>query len=154
MRSTPASWARNNTVTPSYRAVPFWFAVAPTVSTKVLISRGTPRFSSDTRSAVGSVAFDDEVENAVSITVRMRRKNSTANPRQQRHRKRIHAEHVQAKPISTVTTNHASAKSRSKPKRAVVVNNRQATAKGRQHHQVDDFRGNLKQDSRPGSAVE
>jgi hypothetical protein len=39
--------------------VPFWFAVAPTVSTKELMSRGTPRFSSETRSAVSSVAFDE-----------------------------------------------------------------------------------------------
>jgi hypothetical protein len=42
--------------------VPFWFAVAPTVSTKLLISFGMPSSSSPTRSAVGSVALDDEVE--------------------------------------------------------------------------------------------
>ena len=57
--------------------MPFWLAVAPTVSTKELMSRGTPRFSSETRSAVGSVAFDDDVEKAVIMTVLMRRKNSS-----------------------------------------------------------------------------
>ena len=61
--------------------MPFWLAVAPTVSTKLLISRGTPRFSSATRRAVGRVAFEDEVENAVSITVLTRRKNSSGEMR-------------------------------------------------------------------------
>jgi hypothetical protein len=56
--------------------VPFWLAVAPTVRTKLLISFGTPRFSSEIRRAVGSVAFDDDVENAVTMTVQTRLKKS------------------------------------------------------------------------------
>ena len=62
-------------MTPSYSAVPFWFAVAPTVSTKFVMSGRTLRFSFVTRIAVGSVTFDELVENAVSITSRMPRKN-------------------------------------------------------------------------------
>ena len=45
-------------------------AVAPTVRTKLLISLGTPRFSCETRRAVGSVALDELVENAVISTGR------------------------------------------------------------------------------------
>ena len=75
--------------------MPFWFAVAPTVSTKLLISRGTPRFSSETRSAVGSVAFDDDVEKAVMITVLIRRKNSSGLMRERIATDgRVDAEHV------------------------------------------------------------
>jgi len=42
--------------------------------------------SSEMRSVVGSVAADDEVENAVSITVLMRRKNSRGGMRDSSHR--------------------------------------------------------------------
>ena len=52
------------------------FAVAPTVRTKLFISLGTPRFSSETRNAVGRVALDDEVENAVTMTSQTRLKKS------------------------------------------------------------------------------
>ena len=54
-------------MTPSKSAVPFWFAVDPMVSTKRETCDGSLRFSSATRSAVGSVAFDDAVEKAVII---------------------------------------------------------------------------------------
>ena len=52
------------------------------MSTKVLISRGTPRFCSEIFRAVGSVAFEDEVENAVTMTVLMRLKNSIGEIRE------------------------------------------------------------------------
>ena len=54
-------------MTPSKRAVPFWLAAAPTVSTKRLTCGGSRRFSSATLSAVGSVAVHEAVEKAVSI---------------------------------------------------------------------------------------
>jgi len=55
--------------------VPFWFAVEPMVSTKREICGGSRRLSSATRSAVGSVALLEAVENAVSIASSMPRKN-------------------------------------------------------------------------------
>src|SRR2546425_2154516 len=98
------------------------------------MSRGTPRFSSDTRSAVGSVAFDDDVEKAVSITVRMRRKKSRGEMRESTATEMEYTPNMcSASPPRTVNTNQASATSRSKPKRAVVVNSRHATAKGAIH---------------------
>ncbi|MNE92359.1 hypothetical protein D3C80_1900730 [compost metagenome] len=42
-------------------------AVAPTVSTKRETRRGRPSCSSATRSAVGRVALDEAVENAIKI---------------------------------------------------------------------------------------
>ena len=76
-RSTPKNWARKITVTPSNSAVPFWLAVAPTVSTKRDTVRGRPSFSSATRSAVGRVALDEAVENAITIASWMPRKKAT-----------------------------------------------------------------------------
>ena len=72
--STPKACARNSTVTPSNSAVPFWLAVAPTVSTKREIRLGRPS-SSATRSDVGRVALLEAVENASSIASCAPRKN-------------------------------------------------------------------------------
>ncbi len=55
--------------------MPFWFAVEPTVSTKRLTWGGSPSSRSATTSAVGRVALLEAVENAVSMAVRMPRKN-------------------------------------------------------------------------------
>ncbi len=66
-----------STVTPSKSAVPFWFIDAPAVSTKRATLGGSRRFSSATLSAVGSVAFEDAVENAVIAAIRTSRKNCT-----------------------------------------------------------------------------
>ena len=63
-------------MTPSNRAVPFWFMVAPMVSTKRLTFGGRCSSSSATRSAVGSVALLDEVEKAVTMASWMPRKNT------------------------------------------------------------------------------
>ena len=76
VRSTPKNWARNNTVTPSNSAVPFWLAVAPTVSTKREIRLGRRSSSSATRSAVGRVALLDAVENAIRLASCVSRKNA------------------------------------------------------------------------------
>jgi hypothetical protein len=46
--------------------VPFWFALAPTVSTKREIVGGNFRFSSATRIDTGKVALLEEVANAVT----------------------------------------------------------------------------------------
>ena len=73
--STPKNWARNSTVTPSNNAVPFWLAVAPTVSTKREMFFGRCSFSSATRSDTGNVAFDEAVENAITIASCTPRKN-------------------------------------------------------------------------------
>ena len=53
-------------MTPSNRAVPFWFAVAPTVSTKREIRRGSFSFSSAALMAIGRVALDYAVEKATT----------------------------------------------------------------------------------------
>jgi len=58
-RSTPASCARNRMVTPWCRAVPFWFAVAPTVSTPVV----SPEPSTEGSSVTASATFTDPVGN-------------------------------------------------------------------------------------------
>ena len=71
--STPKNWARKITVTPSNNAVPFWLAVAPTVNTKRDTLRGKPIWSA-TRSAVGRVALDEAVENAISVASWISRK--------------------------------------------------------------------------------
>ncbi len=65
--SMPKNCARNSTVMPSNIAVPFWFAVAPIVSTKRAIRPGRCNRSSATRMAVGNVALDDAVANAITI---------------------------------------------------------------------------------------
>ena len=57
--------------------MPFWFAVEPSVSTKRATERGSFSSSSATRSAVGSVALLDAVENAVIIAARLPLKNAT-----------------------------------------------------------------------------
>ena len=49
--------------------------VEPSVKTKLLISRGTPTFSSETRKASGRVALEELVEKAIAITSSMERKN-------------------------------------------------------------------------------
>jgi hypothetical protein len=49
------------------------FIVAPSGITKPAISFGTPNSSVAVRIVVGIVAFDDEVENAVTISVRQPR---------------------------------------------------------------------------------
>ena len=79
LRSTPKNWARNSTVTPSNRAVPFWLAVAPTVSTKRDTRLGNFSFSSATRSAVGRVALLDAVENAIRLASCVSRKKATGD---------------------------------------------------------------------------
>ena len=64
--SMPKNCARKITVTPSNIAVPFWFAVAPIVSTKRATRSGRCSRSCATRSAVGKVAFDDAVAKAMT----------------------------------------------------------------------------------------
>ncbi|PUE93939.1 hypothetical protein C7T79_12420 [Xanthomonas oryzae pv. oryzicola] len=66
LRSTLKNCARKITVTPSNSAVPFWLAVAPTVSTKRDTRGGRP-ISSATRRAVGRVALLEAVENAITV---------------------------------------------------------------------------------------
>ena len=75
LRSTPKTWARNSTVTPSNSAEPFWFIDAPAVSTNRAIARGSPSSVSATRSVVGKVAALDAVANAVVSASREPRKN-------------------------------------------------------------------------------
>ena len=67
VRSTPKNWARNSTVTPSNRAVPFWLAVAPTVRTKRAILRGSFSCSSAAFNDTGREALDEAVEKATTI---------------------------------------------------------------------------------------
>ncbi len=76
LSSTPKNWARKITVMPSNSAVPFWLAVAPTVSTKRDTLLGRP-ISSATRSAVGKVALLEAVENAITVASRVARKNAS-----------------------------------------------------------------------------
>src|SRR5690606_27082088 len=75
-RSTPNTWARNSTVTPSYSAVPFMFIVAPSGSTKPAIGGGTPSSPCATAMLVGSVALLELVENAVTMLARLRFQNA------------------------------------------------------------------------------
>ena len=69
------NWARNRTVTPSNKAVPFWLAVAPTVRTKRAIFRGSCSCSSAARRANVSEALDEAVEKATIMGSRTPRKN-------------------------------------------------------------------------------
>ena len=55
--------------------MPFWLAVAPTVSTKRDTLRGRCSFSSATCSAIGRVALLEAVENAITIASCEPRKN-------------------------------------------------------------------------------
>ena len=64
----------NSTVMATKIAVPFMFIVAPRGSTKPETSRGTPNCCSESRIVVGSVAFEELVVKAVSITVLMARR--------------------------------------------------------------------------------
>ncbi len=75
-RCTPKTWARKRTVAPSKRAVPFMFMVAPRGRTKPAIWGEMPRSRSAVSMVVGRVALLELVEKAVTITTRMRRKNS------------------------------------------------------------------------------
>src|SRR5690606_4866966 len=75
--STLNTWARNRTVMPSKRAVPFWLPVLPMVSTKWAIGFGILSFSMLTRMAVGKVALLELVEKAVSVTSPMSFMNCT-----------------------------------------------------------------------------
>src|SRR3546814_5945392 len=81
VNSTPKNWARKRTVTPSNIAVPFWFAVAPMVRTKRATLRGSFNSVSATRSEVGSVAFDDAVENAITDASCVSRKKALGDRR-------------------------------------------------------------------------
>src|SRR5688572_7392924 len=76
VRSMPKNWARKITVTPSNIAVPFWFAVAPMVSTKRDTRRGSFSRSSATLSEVGSVALDEAVEKAIRLASCVSRKKA------------------------------------------------------------------------------
>src|SRR5690606_5093405 len=67
LNSTLKHCARNNTVIPSNRAVPFWLAVLPMVNTKLAIGLGTFDFSMLTAMAVGRVAVLELVEQAVIV---------------------------------------------------------------------------------------
>ena len=82
-------------MTPSNRAVPFWLAVAPTVSTKRAILRGSFSSVSAARSETGRVAFDDAVENATTIGSRTWAKNANGflPPSSSTHQ-RVDDEHV------------------------------------------------------------
>src|SRR6185369_17611345 len=92
---------------------------------------GTPRFSCETRRAVGRVAFDDEVLKAVSMTVLMRRKNSSGGIRDSSATDSEYTPNMwMASPRRTVAMNQPRAWRRSSPKRATFVKMRQATAKG------------------------
>src|SRR5690606_18244094 len=66
--STLKHWAKNNTVMPSNKAVPFWLAVLPMVNTKLAIGLGIFSLLMLTDIAVGSVALLELVEKAVRIT--------------------------------------------------------------------------------------
>src|SRR4029450_4950801 len=81
VRWTRKPCARKSTVTPSKRAVPFWLAVAPTVKTKLPIRGAMPSLFCVVWREVGSVALEDAVENAVSITSRHRKNHSTGETR-------------------------------------------------------------------------
>ncbi len=88
--------------------MPFWLAVEPTVSTKRPISAGIPSFSLETRNAVGNVAFDDDVPNAVRIAscdVTGIFASGCAGQRPSAGQ-RVDDEHLQAEPRMTVSTNH------------------------------------------------
>ena len=58
----------NITATAWYRAVPSIFIVAPKGSTKLETDFETPRFSSAVSIVSGSVALEEEVENATKGT--------------------------------------------------------------------------------------
>src|SRR5690554_5623555 len=68
LNSTLKHCARNSTVIPSKSAVPFWLAVLPMVSTKLVMGFGIFSLLILTEMAVGRVALLELVENAVRIT--------------------------------------------------------------------------------------
>ena len=89
----------------------------------------TPRFCSPHFRAVGKVAFEDDVANAVSMTVFTRRKNSSGEiPESSFTDSEYTPNMCSASPPITVTMNHSRACRRSSPKLAVLLNSRQATA--------------------------
>ena len=103
--STPNACARKSTVMPSNRAVPFMFMVAPSGSTKPATSRDTPKPLCAVSIVVGSVAFELEVENAVSMSVRARRKNSPGRmPASRRASEPMTTNWCRASASSTATT--------------------------------------------------
>ena len=118
---SPKNCARKSTVTPSKSAVPFWLPVDPRVSTKPEISRGTPSRSSVTRSAVGSVALLELVENATIMISRILRKKVTGF---MRAKTRIRIEYTpnwwSARPSSTTPTYLARTTMMSNPSRAAT----------------------------------
>src|SRR5690606_8514374 len=65
LNSTLKHCARNNTVIPSNKAVPFWLAVLRMVNRQLAIGLGTFNFSMLTAMAVGRVALLELVEKAV-----------------------------------------------------------------------------------------
>jgi hypothetical protein len=67
LSSIPNTCATNSTTAPSNRAVPFMLIVAPSGRTKPATLGRTPSVSFATRRLVGSVALDEEVENAVAM---------------------------------------------------------------------------------------
>ena len=95
VRSTPKNWARNSTVTPSNRAVPFWLAVAPTVRTKRAILRGSFSCSSAAFNDTGREALDEAVEKATTIGSRTPLKKAMGErPASQPDHQRIDHEHM------------------------------------------------------------
>src|SRR5437868_5741309 len=60
VRFTPNNWARNSTVTPSYKAVPLWHMVEPRDNRRAAISGGTFSSCSATARLVGRVEAPDE----------------------------------------------------------------------------------------------
>ena len=78
-------------------AVPFWLAVAPMVSTKRDTRGGSLSLFSATRSAVGSVAFDEAVEKAITIASWLWRKNhDRRHAADELEQQRIDDEHLDA----------------------------------------------------------
>ena len=105
LSGTPKTCARKSTVIPSKSAVPFMLSVAPSGITKPATSRGTPNSSWAVRSVVGSVALELEVENAVTMSSRARRKKTPGRtPASTRARSPITPNWCSVSPRSTITT--------------------------------------------------
>src|SRR5690606_6577828 len=99
------------------------------VNTNEFISSGTPMFSRDSRRAVGKVAFDEDVENAVTAVVFIFRKKSKGESADKKY---TEAEYTTnpwiSRPPSTTKINHNNANNRSIPKDAILLKTNKLTA--------------------------
>jgi len=121
-RSTPKIWQRKIAVTASKSAVPLWFIDALKGSTNRATRGGTPRFSSAVWIAVGSVALDELVLNAVIIAAFDFSKNTSGfMPPSVFTRIGKTTKSWIASPPSTVPTKAPRAMSTETPSSAVVV---------------------------------